>query len=152
MISSKRITFVPIPRLHLHQISKDTINCMWVTSKIYSKLQSVEFYGLHSDDFPRPILCGFLSSSSWQQCSWKGEEVEGWLTGSTREGFGVSRVMEVPNYFPGCMERRRSWPKPFSAECAMRCILPLGWTDSAPKPEVKKKRSLKCSSLDSWFS
>ncbi len=66
----------------------------------------------------------------------KGEEADSWLAGSAKESSGVSRVMVVPNYFPGCMEKRRSWPVPLSVDWVMCCSLPLAWTDSAPNLAV----------------
>lgn len=95
----------------------------------------IKYKVLCSDNSPKPVYFLFLASFllklvfSWQQC-WKkkGGEVEVWLTGSATGSFWVSEVTEVSNYFPGRMEKRRSWPMPFSADWVMCCSLPLAWT------------------------
>lgn len=72
--------------------------------------------------------------------------MESWLAGSAKETLRVSKVMEAPNYIPGYMGERRSWPLPLSADWVMCSSLPLALTDSAPNlavvDEVKNKSEL----------
>ena len=75
------------------------------------------------------------------------------LTGSATVGSGV---IEVPNYFPGDTEKRRSYdPVRSSVECETHCDLLFTWTESAQNvavesvKEVKTKVCFMCSNLES---